>query len=54
MQTRFARTIFFFEVMNTIFRYDLLLISLSDKIIRYIPIDSPKQKMKCFYSILII
>ena len=37
--------------MDTIFYYDLVLISLNDKIIRYIYL---KQKIKCFYSIFII
>ena len=36
---------FVFEVVDTIFRYDLVLISLNKKIIRYIF----KQKSKCFY-----
>ena len=39
---------FVFEVLNTFFYYDLVLISLNDKIIRY------NYKIKCFYSILII
>ena len=36
IQTRFARTIFFLDIMNAIFQYDVVLISLNDKIIRYI------------------
>ena len=33
---RLARTILFFDVMDAIFQYDVVLISLNDKIIRYI------------------
>ena len=48
IQTCFARTILFFAVMNVIFQYDVVLISLNDK-----RLDTFfKHKIKCFYSII--
>ena len=48
IQTRLARTVF--EVMTAIFHYNLVSISLNDRALdTYL-----KQKIKCFYCILII
>ena len=53
IQTRFARTrCFVFEVMNTIFHYDdLVLISLNDKIIRYM-FQAKNQMFLFFFNYL--
>ena len=50
IQNHFARIIFF-EVTNTIFHYDLVLISLNDKIIRYM-FQAKNQFFKFFFNYL--
>ena len=47
IQTRFARTIVLFAVLHTILYYDLVLVSLNDKIIRYM--FQAKNQMFLFY-----
>ena len=46
IQTRLIPAYYFvFEVMNTIFHYDLVLVSLNDKIIRYMFQASKKSNV---------